>query len=113
MLAAATWSGDLIFWPSIPVDYTGLQNLQVQQQKTPGPILGLCWQEDAPALLIAHSDNSIMKWDLQSNQLSVIGKHDGPVKDIASFTNQGTSIVVSAGWDAKVKFWTWQGPTQL
>ena len=32
-----------------------------------------------------------------------------PVKDVISFIypQNNTSIVISGGWDAKVKFWTW------
>jgi len=33
------------------------------------PILGMSWQVDAPALLLACGDNSIKKWDLASNTI--------------------------------------------
>ena len=46
--------------------------------------------------------------------MNVIGQHAGPVKGIASFKHPaGTSVVVSGGWDSRVKFWTWQTPAQL
>ena len=37
------------------------------------PILGISWQVDAVALLFCCADNSIRKWDLNSNQIAVIG----------------------------------------
>ncbi len=79
------------------------------------PVLGMCWQVDAPALLLACADNTIKKWDLPSNQVSVIGQHNQPVKDVANFTVPGmnVNVVVSGGYDARVKFWTWSGPSQL
>ena len=39
-----------------------------------------------------------------------------PVKSVFSFVHpeSGTSVVISGGWDARVKFWTWQpGGTTL
>jgi mRNA export factor len=36
-----------------------------------------------------------------------------PVKDIYCFFQNNTSVVVSGGWDSRVKFWTWGGPQQL
>jgi len=42
----------------------------------------MCWQLDAVALLIACSDNTLKKWDLNTNQISVIAQHDAPIKDV-------------------------------
>jgi len=39
------------------------------------PVLGLCWQPEAQALLIASADNNIKRWDLATNQLTVVGAH--------------------------------------
>ena len=83
------------------------------QTNTGGPILGLCWQTQAPSLLIAHADNNIKKWDFQLNQVINIGQHAKPVKDIYEFTHNGNTVVVSGGWDARVKFWVWAGPSSL
>ena len=49
------------------------------------PILGMCWRADSPALLLACADNQIKKWDFQMNQISTIGQHNAPVKDVANF----------------------------
>ena len=64
-------------------------------------------------MLIACADNNIKKWDVTSNQVVNIGAHAQPVKDIFCFVQQNQSIVVSGGWDSRVKFWTWASPTQL
>lgn len=44
-----------------------------------------------------------------------MGDHAAPVKDIVSILIPGnnTSVVISGGWDAKVKFWSWSSPNQL
>lgn len=78
---------------------------------TQGPTLGITWQTSMAGLLIAHSDSNIKKWDFSQNNVVNIGKHAHPVKDLYEFTNNNTTILVSGGWDARVKFWTWTSPT--
>jgi WD40 repeat protein len=82
-------------------------------QQTGGPVLGLCWQPETPVLLIAHSDNNIKKWDLATNTITNIGSHNEAVKDIYCFIANNTSIIVSGGWDSRVKFWTWNNTGTL
>lgn len=91
---------------------------QVQPQSSTNvqsPILGMNWQVDSPALLLACADNRILRWCLQTNQVFPIGQHDAPVKDVFSLVvpQNNMSIVISCGWDAQVKFWVWQSPQQL
>jgi hypothetical protein len=52
--------------------------------KVPCPVLGLKWQVDHCALLLACADNKIKKWDLQANQVFDVGYHDAPIKDVFS-----------------------------
>jgi hypothetical protein len=49
----------------------------MMQQKVEAPILGMCWQVDSPAILLACADNNIRKWDLTNpnNGVAVIGQH--------------------------------------
>jgi hypothetical protein len=42
-----------------------------------------------------------------------VGAHTQPVKDIYYFMYNNQSIIVSGGWDSRVKFWQWGGPTML
>ena len=83
------------------------------QNNAGGPILGVCWCIEQPALLIACADNNIKKWDLPTNQIITVGAHAMPVKDIYCFYQNNTAVVVSGGWDSRVKFWTWTSPQQL
>ena len=77
------------------------------QNNAQAPVLGVCWCPDQQALLIACADNNIKKWDLQSNQVIIVGAHTQPVKDLYCFVHNGQSVVVSGGWDSRVRFWTW------
>jgi len=45
----------------------------------------MCWQADATALLLACADNTIKKFDVQAQQVSVVGQHAMPVKDVVNF----------------------------
>jgi hypothetical protein len=67
-----------------------------QQAQTNGPVLGICWQEDAQSgympqkslvLYIAHSDGTVKRWDIaaQGSQPQVVAQHTSPVKDVYSF----------------------------
>ena len=64
-------------------------------------------------MLIASADNNIKRWDLATNQVTAVGQHSQPVKDIYCCTFQGNPLIISGGWDARVKFWTWQQGTPL
>jgi mRNA export factor len=77
------------------------------------PILGICWCPEKPALLLACADNAIKLWDLPSNQVMQVGSHTQPVKDVYAFFQNNTPVIVSGGWDSRVKFWTWSSPNQL
>ena len=70
------------------------------------PILGMTWQADQFALLYACADNTIKKWDVDGNQVHTLGQHEAPVKDVTSFIHpmSNQSVVISGGWDGKVKF---------
>lgn len=71
----------------------------------------MCWQVDAVAILLACADNTIKKFDVQTQQTVVIGQHTQPVKDVESLiVNNTTSVVITGGWDCRVKFWSWQSP---
>ena len=68
---------------------------------------------DALALLLACGDNTIKKFDLSTGQIVQIGQHTAPVRGVVSLLQNGTSIVISGGWDSRVKFWSWSSPQAL
>ena len=88
---------------------------QVMLQGSTGgaPILGAIWCIDQVGVLLACADNNIKKWDLTSNQVVNVGSHSQPVKDLYMFHQNNQTVVISGGWDARVKFWTWANLNQL
>jgi len=76
--------------------------------------LGFCWNPTAAQIFLGCGDNKVRVWDLQSNQVAEVGSHDAPVKDCYAFELPGKGVVIaSGGWDAKVRFWSQQGPSQF
>ena len=97
-----------------PMFAAAIQPINAQNLGTQS--LGHCWQADAVAVILACADGSIKKWDIDAKQVTNLnGGHEAPVKDVVSFIHKqnNTSILISGGWDCKVKFWTWTGATQL
>jgi WD40 repeat protein len=119
-MAVAQWDGTISVW-QLACNQTMMgqkptgQGNQMAVQKVAAAVLGMSWQLDAMGILIACADNNIYKWDLGSNQVGPIASHAHPVKDVFSVVDPKTknTFVVSGGWDARVKFWSWQGPMQL
>eukprot|EP00347_Sterkiella_histriomuscorum_P013043 403366232 len=110
ILAAASFDGNIVIYRTQD-DGKVIQAQFMLQTNAGGPVLGICWQPDAQALLIACADNNIKRWDLGSNSVNVVGQHKQPVKDIYCFSLNNQQIVVSGGWDARVKFWNWNQGT--
>ena len=77
MLAATTFEGQLnIFRIDHSDDGTNPRPANVQQlaaNNTQVPILGMTWQADAVAILLACADNTIKKFDVNTQKVDVIG----------------------------------------
>jgi len=106
LLAVASWDGNVAIY-QVSDQGNQIQANCALSTSTGAPVLGLCWQPEVQALLIASADNNIKRWDLASNQVTVVGQHSQPVKDIYCCQIGGNPLVISGGWDARVKFWTW------
>ena len=67
LLAVTCWDGTIAIWKVLQ-NANKTANFQPMVTQSVGvPILGMSWQIDSPALLLACSDNSIKKWDLAGN----------------------------------------------
>ena len=115
LLFAGFWDGNMIIYQAqLPTLGDQAQTQIMLQGSTGGvPILGAIWCIDQVGVLLACADNNIKKWDLQSNKVVNVGSHAQPVKDLYMFNQNNTNVVVSGGWDSRVKFWTWANPNQL
>ncbi|PIO68873.1 WD domain, G-beta repeat protein [Teladorsagia circumcincta] len=68
---------------------------------------------DGTKIFIAAGDKEVRLWDLASNQVAVVGTHDGPVKTCHWIKGNNYSCLMTGSWDKTLRFWDMrQLPTQ-
>ena len=76
------------------------------------PVLDTCFSSDGSTVFSVGCDKAVRMWQLgQSQQAQQIGAHDAPVKAVGYLS--ASNIVVSGGWDAKLKFWDKRQPNPV
>ena len=75
------------------------------------PVLGSCFSLDGSTVFSVGADKAVRMWQLGSsppnNIAPQIGVHDAPVKSVGFLSS---NLVVSGGWDRKLKFWDTRSP---
>jgi mRNA export factor len=85
----------------------------VLQQNANSPVLCVEFSHGSVGVFFGTATNQIFYWDLPTNQISQVGQHNAPVKDLYSFNANGQNLVVSGGFDGLVTFWMMQNPQQF
>ena len=123
ILVATSWDGTLRFWDfqnvTPPRQHNG-QKIPAVIQSTPraqashsDPLLCCCFSSNGQYVFTGGCDNAVRVWDLQMcysqpTQVTVpFGMHEAPVKGVA-YLNGRNGLIVSGGWDAKIKVWSVQ-----
>lgn len=80
------------------------------------PVLDTCFSRDGNVVFSVGGDKAVRMWQLggstpANNVPQQIGAHDAPIKSVG-FLNS-TNLVVSGGWDCKLKFWDARSPTPV
>lgn len=102
-LVAGAWDGVVRFWDVTP---SGIA--PKAEQKFDGPVLDVSWSDDGSKVYGASCDTSVRMWDLASNQLVQVAKHEAPIKSCIWIPSiQG---LMTASWDKTVKFWDCRQP---
>lgn len=77
------------------------------------PVLDCCFSADGSTVFSAGADKAVRMWKLgqtpANNTPDQIGSHDAPVKCVGFL--EPSNMVVSGGWDRKLKFWDTRSPT--
>jgi len=78
------------------------------------PVLSSCFSADGNTVFTGGCDKAVRMWQLgqapPNNVPQQIGAHDAPVKSVAYLSS---NIVVSGGWDNKLKFWDMRTPNPV
>ncbi|CAD6186110.1 unnamed protein product [Caenorhabditis auriculariae] len=109
LLAAGSWDGVVRVWM---INDNG-QSDGKAQQNIPAPVLDLAWTEDGSKIFIAAADKDVRLWDLASNQVAVVGTHDGPVKTCHWINGNNYQCLMTGSYDKTLRFWDMRNlPTQ-
>lgn len=98
-LAAGTWDGVVRCWE---VAQQGASQFKAEQ-KFDAPILDVSWHDDGSKIFASACDTIARVWDLQTNQVLPVAKHDAPIK--ACVWLPGLQCLMTGGWDKMLKFW--------
>jgi mRNA export factor len=79
-------------------------------------VLDCCFSADGSTVFSGGTDKAVRMWQLNgaappNGVAQQIGVHDAPVKAVAFLPR--TSLVVSGGWDRKLKFWDARSPNPV
>ncbi|CAJ1950580.1 unnamed protein product [Cylindrotheca closterium] len=107
-LASSNWDGGVRLWQ--------VEEQATQVRATPqamvrhdgkAPVLDCCFSADGSTLFSGGGDKAVRMWKLASQPPNWIGQqigvHDSPVKAVRYLPS--SKLVVSGGWDRKLKFW--------
>lgn len=76
------------------------------------PVLDTCFDAEGNTVFSAGGDKAVRMWQLgqqvPNNLPQQIGAHDAPVKTVGYL--KSTRMIVSGGWDSKLKFWDGRSP---
>jgi len=98
-VAACGWDGKTSVWEFAP---TLQSQLKAQVSQDP-PVLSVAWRRDCAGIFTGGCDNLVKYWDLATNQVSTIGTHRAPVREVVWC--DGLQHVISGSWDQTLAFW--------
>jgi len=98
-LFAGSWNKTVSCW-EIASDGTAVAKAQTSHKE---PVLCVAVSGDGKRVFSGSCDQTAKVWDLASNQSSVIGTHQAPIKEI-SWVNDINQLVTGS-WDKTLRYW--------
>mmetsp|Transcript_16540 Transcript_16540/g.18374 ORF Transcript_16540/g.18374 Transcript_16540/m.18374 type:complete len:354 (+) Transcript_16540:112-1173(+) len=116
ILVSSNWDGGLRCW-EVQEQNGQIRALPKAQanHEAKSSVLDCCFSVDGTTVFSGGTDKAVRMWQLQgqtSNGMSQqIGVHDAPVKSVRFLRH--SNLVVSGGWDKKLKFWDARSPNPV
>lgn len=106
-LLASSWNGSVRLWG---VESSSGPASGVAEAKFDGPVLDATWSADGHAAFVAAaSDHFVNRWDLNSNNRTVVAAHEAPVRQCID--NPQVGYLATASWDRSLRYWDVRAPT--
>ncbi|OQV21814.1 mRNA export factor [Hypsibius exemplaris] len=122
-LASGSWDGLVRLWEvNIPSAQQNAQNQVIPpniqaapkaQQTAGGPVMDLSYSDDGSKIFFGSTDKTLKMWDLNSNQVTQIGSHDGVIKSVHFIQGGNYQCVMTGSWDKTLKFWDARQPNPM
>ena len=108
LLAAASWNKQIRIWE---INENG-QSIAKTMFQHEGPVLDCAWSKDGTKIFGAGADKAARMMDLGGNgQAQQVAVHDGPIRCVQCCDVNGQNILVTGGWDKKIKYWDLRSST--
>jgi len=104
-LFAGSWNKSVSCW-EILTDGTANPKCQMSHKEA---VLCVAVSSDGKRVFSGSCDQTAKMWDLASNQSSIVGTHQAPIKEIAWVND--VNQLVTGSWDKTIRYWdTRSGP---
>eukprot|EP01025_Chloroclados_australasicus_P025594 TRINITY_DN2552_c0_g2_i1.p1 TRINITY_DN2552_c0_g2~~TRINITY_DN2552_c0_g2_i1.p1 ORF type:complete len:412 (+),score=36.83 TRINITY_DN2552_c0_g2_i1:48-1238(+) len=108
LIVASCWDDQVLCWE---INKQNGQSQAKASQKFQSPVLCTAWTPDGANVFCGGCDNQVSLWNLQTNQMQVVAKHDKPVRHC--FYLQDKNMLVTGSWDKTVRYWDVRQPNQV
>ena len=104
LLLSTSWSKDALIWD---VSATGVSPKARVTAAAPLLCSTFC-AADPSRVFVGGCDREVRAWNLSTSQLSTVGQHAAPVKEL--FFSPDLNCLVSGSWDKTIKYWDVRTP---
>ena len=106
LLLSTSWSRDALIWDVSP---SGQAQPKAKVSAAAPLLCSTFCSADPSRVFLGGCDREVRLWTLATSQLSTVGQHSGPVKEL--FFSADLNCVVSGSWDKTIKYWDVRTPS--